>query len=442
MSASEISPPSILDLGGSEAVAGSPPRRLSLESNFVWAVSGNAIFAICQWGMIVALAKFGNSFMVGQFSLGLAIVTPIFMLSNLDLRSVQATDARRQYRFSEYFDLRLRLMLMAFVPIAAIVCLGHYRRATAAVILALALAKGVETLSDIHYGLFQLNDRLDQTGASMILRGAISLAALSAGIYFVRSVFWGCILVALGWIAALLFFDVRRGRQIAARTEDPGVGEHSPLSRKSRLLVVALPLGIVTTIASVNLHMPRYFIHARMGERQLGIFSAMAYATVAVTLIGDSLGASAIPRLSRYYAKGEMAPYRSLLLRLAAFGSGVGLAALAVARSCGAWLLKVAYSSDYAAQSRVFTLLMAGAALHFVASMLTSGITSARCFTIQVPLYLVVAGATAWGCARWTPVFGLTGAALGVVCGGAARLLLGAAVLGYLLRNLSKMSAA
>jgi hypothetical protein len=85
---------------------------------------------------------------------------------------------------------------------------------------------------------------------------------------------------------------------------------------------------------------------------------------------------------------------------------------------------------------------MAGAALHFVASMLTCGITSARCFTIQVPLYLLAAGATAWGCARWTPAFGLTGAALGVVCGAAARLALGAAVLGYLLRDLPKMSAA
>ncbi len=101
MSAGEISPAGTLATAPLVAIqAPTLPRRLSLRSNFAWAVCGNAVYAICQWGMIVALAKLGSALMVGQFSLGLAIVTPVFMLSNLDLRAVQATDARRQFRFS------------------------------------------------------------------------------------------------------------------------------------------------------------------------------------------------------------------------------------------------------------------------------------------------------------------------------------------------------
>src|SRR5207249_11641930 len=45
---------------------------MSWRSNFAWALSGNVVYAACQWGMVIALAKLGNSFMVGQFSLGLA----------------------------------------------------------------------------------------------------------------------------------------------------------------------------------------------------------------------------------------------------------------------------------------------------------------------------------------------------------------------------------
>jgi O-antigen/teichoic acid export membrane protein len=388
---------------------------------------------MCQWGMIVALAKFGNSFMVGQFSLGLAIVTPVLMLSNFDLRAVQATDACRQYRFAEYLRMRLRLTLVALAVIAVIVWFGRYEPRTAAVILAVAFAKAVETLSDIHYGLFQLNDRLDHTGHSMILRGALSLATLSAGLYLTRNVFWACIWVALSWMAALVLFDVRRGRRLVASTERLGGEQPAGLMRPSSLLSLALPLGIVTTIASINLHMPRYFIHSRMGEHELGIFSAMAYATVSLTLVGDSLGSSAIPRLSRLYAGGELARYRALLLRLLAVGCTIGLCGLALARGFGARLLALFYNPDYAVHSGVFLLLTAGAAIHFTASVLTSGITSARCFRIQVPLYLLVAGATAWGCARWVPTLGLTGAALGVVCGASVRLFLAAAVVGYLL---------
>jgi O-antigen/teichoic acid export membrane protein len=148
--------------------------------------------------------------------------------------------------------------------------------------------------------------------------------------------------------------------------------------------------------------------------------------------VGDSLGNSAIPRLSKHYAAGESIKYRRLILRMLAAGAAIGLTGVAFAWGFGARLLAIFYSPDYAAYSGVFTLLVAAAAVHFAASMLTSAITSARRFAIQAPLYLLVAGSTAWGCARWTPKLGLTGAALGVVCGASVRLVLAAVILHFL----------
>ena len=153
---------------------------LSLRSNFAWMLSGNVVYAVCQWGAIVALAKLGSSFMVGQFSLGLAIAGPVLMLTNLHLRAVQATDARRLYSFREYLRLRMALTLIGMTAIFGVAFFGHYERQTALVIAAVAVAKAIETLSDIHYGLFQLSDRLDQTGKSMMLRGTLSMMAIIA----------------------------------------------------------------------------------------------------------------------------------------------------------------------------------------------------------------------------------------------------------------------
>jgi O-antigen/teichoic acid export membrane protein len=265
----------------------------------------------------------------------------------------------------------------------------------------------------------------------MMLRGIISVIALSTGLYLTRDVFWACVCLALVWLAALLFFDVRRGRRLVPRSE--AFAEPWALERQWDLIRVALPLGIVTTIASFNLNMPRYFIHTRMGEHQLGIFSAMAYATVAMTLVSDSLGNCAIPRLSRLYAGGCLAEFRSLLLQLLAAGGALGLAGLVVAQVMGARLLTLVYSREYAAYSPVFILLMLAAAIHFVASMLTSGIMSARCFTIQVPIFALTAACTALGCARWVPTAGLAGGAAAMVAGSAVRLVLAAAVVSYVL---------
>jgi O-antigen/teichoic acid export membrane protein len=416
---------------------------LSLRSNFAWALAGNVVYAVCQWGMIVALAKLGSSFMIGQFSLGLAIATPVVMFTNLHLRAVQASDARRFYSFGEYLQLRSVMTLAAIVVIGGIACLEHYERQTTMVILAVALAKGIEALSDIHYGLFQLNDRLDQTGASMMLRGVFSVLALSAGLYLTRNIFWASIALALVWLAALLLFDFRRGRRFVAllekvqqpsRWKDSRQPEYRAkrLQRHWNLMRLALPLGLVTTMASINLNMPRYFIQSRMGEHQLGIFSALAYATVAITLVSDSLGQCAIPRMSRLYASGQLAEFRSALLQLSAIGAVLGLAGFAVARIIGARLLTMFYSREYAAASQVFIVLMLATAIHCVGGVLTSGIVSARCFRIQVPMFAIVVGSSALACWRLVPTSGLAGGALAMVVGAVVRLLLAAAVISYL----------
>jgi O-antigen/teichoic acid export membrane protein len=145
--------------------------------------------------------------------------------------------------------------------------------------------------------------------------------------------------------------------------------------------------------------MPRYFIHARMGEDKLGIFSALAYATVAMTLVCDSLGHCAIAGLSRLYAGGRRAEFRSLLLKLLAVGGALGFAGLVIAQVLGEQLLAIVYSPEYAAYSRVFVLLVFAASIYCITSMLTSGIMSARYFKIQVPMLALVAGCNAWFCA-------------------------------------------
>jgi len=411
-------------------------RGLSLRLNFAWILTGNLVYAMCQWGTIVALAKLGSSFMVGQFSLGLAVSTPVLMLTNLQLRAVQATDARRLYSFNEYLRLRSALTLAGLVVIAGIACFGHYEKQTTMVILIIALAKGVETLSDIHYGLFQLNDRLDQTGKSMILRGILLVAALSTGLYLTRSVLWGCATLVLVWLVVLLFFDVGHGRAfVAGHTRSSRHPEHW---RPWELIRLALPLGIATTLAALNLNMPRYFIHSHLGERQLGIYSALAYTTVAMILVSDSLGHCAIPRLSRLYNCERLTEFRSLLLRLLAAGGLLGLTGLVVVQFIGAQLVTRIYGSEYAAEFRTFLVLVLAAAVYCVACMLTTAITSARCFRIQVPLYTLVVGSNALACAHWVPTAGLTGGAAAMLVAATVHLVLGAAVVGCLLRMRAK----
>jgi O-antigen/teichoic acid export membrane protein len=118
-------------------------KPLTLRRNFSWTLVGNVVYAACQWGMLVVLAKLGSREIVGQFTLGLAVTAPVLMLANLQLRAVQVTDARHEYCFGDYLGLRLITTGLALLVIVLITVVAGYRWETSLIILVVGLAKAV-----------------------------------------------------------------------------------------------------------------------------------------------------------------------------------------------------------------------------------------------------------------------------------------------------------
>lgn len=289
------------------------PQALSLRQNFVWTLGGNIIYAACQWGMLVAIAKLGTPAMVGQFALGLAICAPIFMLTNLQLRAVQATDARHEYRFGHYLALRLLGTSLALVAILAVTMLAGYRRETSFVVLGVALAKAAESISDVLYGLLQNRECLDKISIAMIGRGIASLTAMAIVLYLTREIVTAVFVLALVWCTWLLTYECGVARSMLHAASGDFFRPAWQADRLKMLVHLSLPLGMVMLLLSLNANIPRYFVEHYLGEAALGYFSAMAYVVVAGSTVMGALGQSATPRLARYYQENKQA-FAQLLL--------------------------------------------------------------------------------------------------------------------------------
>lgn len=393
--------------------------RLSLRANFSWTIAGNVVYAGCQWGMLVVLAKLGPPEMVGQLALGLAITAPVIMFANLELRAIQATDARHEYRFGDYLGLRLITMALALLIITGIVLGAEFRRETALVILFVGLAKIVESISDAFYGLLQQHERMDRIARSMMIKGLLSLIALSLGVYLTGNLVWGAVGLGMAWLLILLGYDLRSGVLVLKLTQMPesqnglrgGVYPLWDMQVLGRLVWLALPLGLVMLLISLNDNIPRYFINSYLEERELGIFAAIAYLQrVGITVV-NALGQAAAPRLAKCYAVGNGAEFNTLLLKLIGIAVLLGGMGILVALAVGQELLTLLYRPEYA-QRDLFVWLMGVASITYVASLLGYGMTAVRYFQAQVPLFAFVTGITSLACMGLTPLYGLRGVAL------------------------------
>ena len=150
---------------------------------------------------------------------------------------------------------------------------------------------------------------MDKISISMILKSFLSFLGVAAGLFLGKSLLWGVIGLAAAWGFTLVTYDLFVGKKLIALGKPLAAVEKRdkwlrPLwnwNQIFHLAWISLPLGIATSMISLNLNIPRYFLERSFGEHNLGIFAALAYPLTAGTLVINALGQSASPRLAKYF---------------------------------------------------------------------------------------------------------------------------------------------
>jgi O-antigen/teichoic acid export membrane protein len=384
----------------------------SLRVGFSWSFVGWVGYAGCQWLMLSVMAKLGNPTIVGQFAFALALSAPVFMFSNLNLRVVQSTDALSEYKFSDYATLRLLSSSFALLVIVATCFFLRLSRTALMVVLLVALFKFIESFGDLVAGLMQKFERLDRAAIALLLRGSLSI-----GVFAVTFVVWRSLPASLiAWVACaavvILSYDFRAAWKLASSE----AGRSVRWAQLKSLAVTSLPLGAVSAITSFNTNIPRYTIQHVLGVADLGIFASIAFPVAAATIISNSLGQSALARLSRLFAERRIKEFERLVLKLLAFGAGLGLLAIVLVLWCGNSLLVILYTPEYTRQGSLFALLALTAGLNCTGCFLMYALTAARKFTIQLPISIMCVLMTVCASALLVPRYHLVGAALALLC--------------------------
>lgn len=391
----------------------------TLAADFSWMFVGNAIYAGGQFAILMLLAKLVRPEMVGQYALGLALVYPVMMFANLQLRAVMTSDSRENVSFAHYLGLRLMTTAMAFMAVFVIVQILGYDRQLTAVVLMVGVAYGLETISDVYYARLQLHDRMAEISKSMIARALLSVLVLSLATYTTRSVLWGIAGVAVARAIVLFAYDVR-GRThgwlvSGGSSRSDLLAPRFDFVIQRKLAWVSLPLGVVVLLGSLNSSIPNFFIKSALGDRDVGIFAAIGFVVSVGNMAVVSLGQSAFTRLARSYTAGNYRAFASLLGTLLSFGAILGLCGMVVSKFAGREILTILFRPEYAQRADLLPWIMAAGGVLFMAQFLGFGMTAANFYHAQVVLNIAANLGLLLGCWWLVPQKGLLGAILAML---------------------------
>ena len=415
-------------------------KKPTLRSDFIWTFVGNGLYSVCQWAILVVLAKRGSLEVVGGYSFAVAIATPIITFATLQLRSVQVSDVREQFQFADYFGFRLWTIAAALLSIGGICFALRYPASKASLIEAVGLALAIEAISDILYGQMQLRRRMDRIAKSMITRGVLSIGMLLSFMAATRNLLAAILaMVAVRMIVTVLY-DLRVVRLEERKTSTLLSSPAKPRfcwGVQGKLLQMAFPVGLVSLLVALNTSIPRYFIEWHLGPRELGMFSALTFFQSSGNMVVGALGQAAFGRLATSFANRDVGAFSRLISQLLLIGLALGVGGVLVSWLFGKKIIEVLFRPEYATQSQLLTYLMLAASMGFLCQLVGYGVTAARIFKPQIPLFILVAS-TLTACSYFfVPRTGVAGAITAILAAGVVQLIGSLLLLWFSLRQQS-----
>ncbi len=409
-------------------------QSLSLRVNFAWTSIGTIVYAAMQWTQLIVMTKFATTEMVGLFTLALSVTAPIIMLTNAQLRNVQAADVKDKYRFNEYLAVRLVTTFAAVFIILFIAIISAYSTETILIIMAMAVAKSFEAISDIIFGVIQKYEHMDYIGKSQIIKGVTSFIILSITLLITDSIFLSVVSLATVWFLVLVLYDIPTSIMVI-RNNYPHKFDKNKLTFSTiyqpyfnlriifNILRVVAPLSIVALLNSLVPNLPRYAIESEVGVSALGIFGSLAYMTFAIEIVVIAMGTTTTPRFAQYFLNNNFRGFLRLLAILVSilviFGAGIIIGSILF----GYEILLLIYQREYAEYVDVFIWLMIGAGTIAIGSFLGYVLTAIQAYNSQMIMVLFVTTVTLVASMILVPQYGLLGGAWVMLLSAVIRLL-------------------
>lgn len=387
-------------------------KQLSLRKNFSWNFIGSLVHSLSQWLVLVLLAKLGNAELVGLYTLGFAVTAPILMLTNLQLRQVQATDTSNDYTFNDYFGLRIITGIIAILITIIVIIISNYEPYKALIILLIAISKIIDSYSDVIYGQLQQKERMDYIGISRIIKGIVTLSILCTCMLITKSLTISLIVLNISLLFTFFLYDSKKIKYFIESLKPK-----FSFKKQKKLIILTLPLGLMLMLGSLNTNIPRVLVEKFLGEEALGYFAGIAYLLVAGNMFISAVGQAGAPRLAKLYKGEKLKGFINLLIKLVLLGFGIGILGALVALLMGEFILKLVYTETFVQYNNILIFVMIAGIFSYASSFLGYGLTSMRLFKVQPYLGSIWVVTSIIASFILIPKFGLTGAAVTLIIG-------------------------
>lgn len=400
------------------------PALPSVRKNMFYASIAYGFFALTQWGIVVVLSRIGTPEDVGTLTVLTALITPIFLLANMDMRNGHSADDLTDFSPTDYYALRLwssffAILIIALIAFTYLDSSGAFVQISA---IAYSAVKFFGAQINMNHGVFQRAERMDFVARSLLCQGAFGLTAFTLGYHYSSNLSVAFLSEATAWCLSLVLIDRQLLSSLGKRIRFGAILD-VPFSKIIRLARWTIPLGLAVFLMASASSIPRLVLERYVDISAVGVFGAIAYINIALNIVGNAIGSSSSARLRRLYRSGSKIKFLRLSLILSLLAACIGGFLCLFVYLFGEKVLTLMYGVFYA-NVEVFKVTILAAAIRLIAAPLQFSVNAGQAFWWRMLNNSAVFSIAVFSSMLLVPDYGLIGAAWTMVVLSALHLLL------------------
>ena len=377
---------------------------MNLKKSYFWNTIGSGLNSFNSLFLLILVTRINGIKDAGLFTFFFFFACMLYVIATYAGRTYQVTENEKDISDSEFILHRIICSVVMIIVSVFFCLISHYSKYKFIIFILLCLFKGSEAISDVFYGILQKNNKLDVVGKSMFFRSLLDVIVFGIVDFFTSNLILSCISMIIVNILFLIFVDSKLGLRFKDNFKVIN------FNAVKKIFVFGFFTFGFSFIANYLVNAPRYAIDSIMSEEFQTIFGIIVMPASIIMLINQFIIQPIITTIKKYYHERNKKYFLKIILKVIFATFFVGIVAIVGAYFLGVPVLNFMYHLDLYEYKYDLLLIIFGATLYTIASVLSNALIVLRKTKIQLVMYVLVSIFAFFISYRLVYLFGFNGA--------------------------------
>ena len=377
-------------------------------SSYIWNTVSNMLYAFQSVILLTILTRTVGLVSAGVFTIAYANANLFLTIGKFGMRNFHVSDVNRQYTFGEYRLSRIiSTIAMIVVSFGYTIFMSQgndYSLNKSLILLVMCVFKIPDSYTDVYYGEYQREKRLDIAAKIMTVRIFVTMVVFAVSVIVSKDLL---VALVLATIVNCILMYVLTKLTISGFTLDFNIRKESVKS----LLWNCMPLFVGTFLSFYIGNAPKYAIDSQLSDSLQACYGFISMPVFVIGLLNGFIFSPIIYKLSWIWSERKTGEFIKRVCLQVAIVGGITVVCIVGAYILGIPVLSILYNTDLSPYKVELIVLLLGGGFLCLSGLLNTVITIIRCQKAIFVAYALVGAAALLLSDSIVASYGMMGAA-------------------------------